>query len=147
MACRIAPQVKAYGVVGPIPGILESFLQERSLKDALNGQTSPLYITNAGVPRGSDLGPALFLVFINDLPDEVLSKIGMAPLSIPVLVSLNVFVKVKSAGELELDLRSIVEWGDKWLVIFNATKTKLLSSNRHRFLWICQKRLVFVCLP
>ena len=36
------------------------------------------------------------------------------------------------AGELELDLRSIVEWGDRWLVTFNATKTKLLSFSRHR---------------
>ena len=39
---------------------------------------------------------------------------------------------MESASELELDLRSIVEWGDRWLVTFNATKTKLLSFNRHR---------------
>ena len=56
----------------------------------------------------------------------------MTPLSIPVLVSLFFFEKVESAGELELDLRSIVEWGDKWLVTFNATKTKLLYLNSHR---------------
>ena len=56
----------------------------------------------------------------------------MTPLSIPVLVSLGFFEKVESAGELELDLHSIVEWGDRWLVTFNATKTKLLSSNRLR---------------
>ena len=31
---------------------------------------------------------------------------------------------MESAGKLELDLRSIVEWGDRWLVTFNATKTK-----------------------
>ena len=39
---------------------------------------------------------------------------------------------MESAGELELDLRSIVEWGDRWLVIFNDTKTKLLSFKCHR---------------
>ena len=37
---------------------------------------------------------------------------------------------MESAGELELGLRSIVECGDRWLVTFNATKTKLLSFNR-----------------
>ena len=37
---------------------------------------------------------------------------------------------MESAGELELDLRSIVEWGDGWLATFSATKTKLLSFNR-----------------
>ena len=39
----------------------------------------------------------------------------MPALSIAVMVSLF-FERVESAGELELDLRSIVEWGDRWLV-------------------------------
>ncbi len=52
----------------------------------------------------------------------------MTPFSIPALVCLGFFEKGESAGELELDLRSIVEWGDRWLVIFNATKTKLFLS-------------------
>ena len=55
----------------------------------------------------------------------------MTPLSFPVLVSLF-FEKVESAGELELDLRSIVEWGDICLVTFDAAKMKLLSFNHHR---------------
>ena len=81
--------------------------------------------------------PTLFLVFIYDLPNEVLSRIGSSAddttlySSIPVLVSLF-FLKVESGGELELDLSSIVGWGDRWLVTINATKMKLLSFNRHR---------------
>ena len=51
-------------------------------------------------------------------------------LHIPGLVSL--FENMESAGELELDLCSIVEWGDRWLVTSNATKTMLLSFDRHR---------------
>ena len=38
---------------------------------------------------------------------------------------------MESDGELELDLHSIVESGDRWLVTLNAIKTKLLSFNRH----------------
>ena len=38
---------------------------------------------------------------------------------------------MESAGDLQLDLLSIVECGDRWLVTSNATKTKLLSFNRH----------------
>ena len=37
---------------------------------------------------------------------------------------------VEQAGSLELDLRDIVEWGEKWLVTFNAAKTKLLTVSR-----------------
>ena len=58
----------------------------------------------------------------------------MTPLSIPVLASLF-FEKVESAGELELDLHSIVEWGDRWLVTFNATKTELLSIAIETLFW------------
>ena len=60
-------------VVGHILNILESFLQERSLKVVLDDQSSPLCITNAGVPHGISFGPTLFLSFINYLPDKVLS--------------------------------------------------------------------------
>ena len=67
-------KLNVYGVVGHILNILESFLQEHSLKVVLDGQFSPLYITNDGVPQGSVLGPTLFLVFNNVLPDEVLSR-------------------------------------------------------------------------
>ena len=68
---------KAYGIVGPILSISESFLQGRSMRVVLDGQSSSLCITNAGVLQGSVLVPHLFLVFINDLPDEILSKIGI----------------------------------------------------------------------
>ena len=44
----------------------------------------------------------------------------------------DVFEKVESAAELQDDLRGIVEWGNRWRVTFNATKTKLLSFHRHR---------------
>ena len=126
MAWQIAPQAKAYGVVGPILHILESFLQERSLKVVLDGMTSPLI--------SPMLGPTLFLVFINDLPSEVLSKIGIYADDTTVhssLVNSVFFEKVELADELEVYLYSIVEWDGRWLVTFNATKTKLLFFNHH----------------
>ena len=61
----------------------------------------------------------------DDLPDEVLSTIGIYADGTTLYPSL---CKV----ELELDLGSILEWGDTWLVTVNATKTKLLTFNRHR---------------
>ena len=44
----------------------------------------------------------------------------------------DVFDKVGMAAELGVDLHTVVEWGDKWLVTFNASKTKLLSMNRFK---------------
>ena len=127
-------KLKSYGISGRILSILKSFLTNRKMKVVLDGQSSDLYFLNAGVPQGSVLGPTLFLIFINDLPDDILSSfVDIFADDSTVYSSSSPTSDLASlTNNLNADLSSVAKWGEKWLVTFNATKTKSVSFHHHR---------------
>ena len=121
---------KLSGISGQIFGLIASFLSNRRLRVVLDGKSSQEYPVNNGVLQGSILGPTLFLLYINSLPDDVICNIAIyaddTTLYSKCDQASDLWQQLELASELESDLRDSVDWSKKWLVDFNAGKTQLV---------------------
>ena len=129
-------KLRSYGIEGDLFQILISFLQNRQISVVLDGQKSQTRHVDAGVPQGSVIGPTLFLLYINDLPDNVVSKLVMYADDTTLFNSID---KTKDSPQrqqlcdtLNKDLQTVQEWGQQWLVSFNSSKTKSIRHTRSR---------------
>ena len=68
---------KSCGISGQIFYLAFSFLSNRLLPIVLDGESSQEHPVNAGVLQGSTLGLTLFLLYINELPDDVICNIAI----------------------------------------------------------------------
>ena len=121
-------------ISGQIFGLISSFLSNRRFQVVLDGKSSPEYPVNAGVLQGSILGPTLFLLYITDLPDDVVCNIAIyaddTTLYSECDQASDLWQQLELVSELESDLQDTVDRVKKWLINFNALKTQLVLFDR-----------------
>ncbi len=108
-----------YGINGKTLGWIKGFLSERTQCVAVGGEESTWCPVTSGVPQGSVMGPVLFLLFINDITEDITSSIRLfADDSI-------IYRNIKSPEDqrkLHQDLLKVFEWAEAWGMNFNVKK-------------------------
>ena len=134
MACWSSSQTEVLWNFRSDIGLIFSFLSKTRFCVVLDGKSSQEYPVNTVVTQGSILGPTLFLLYINDLSDDVICDIAIyaddTTLYSKCDLASDLWQQLELASELESDLRDTLDWGRKWLVHFNAGKTQLVSFDR-----------------
>ena len=133
-------KLKNYGISGFLFTIIKDFLASRQQGVVLNGKSSSWSSITAGVPQGSVLGPLFFLIYINDLVDNISSE---AKLFAHDTSSFTVVYDVDiAANKLNRDLEIISTWAYQWKMQFNPDKSKQVIQ-----VIFSQKRMHLFTLP
>ena len=94
----------------------------------LDGQASDPVPVLSGVPQGSVLGSVLFLIFINDLPDNIRSSVRLFA------DDCVLYRNIKSPIDCQIlqdDLNSLAQWETDWQMKFNVAKCHSMRVTRH----------------
>ena len=106
-------KLKSMGISGELYNLLRVLL---------NGQTSSWRPVLAGVPQGSILGPLLFLIYINDLLNELKSNAKLFADDTTLFTIVK--DKTESANILSNNLSEISKWAYDWKMLFNPDPCK-----------------------
>ena len=112
-------KLKSYGFTGKLFSWLDNFLHHRKQRVVIGQYESDWVDVLGGVPQCSVLGPLLFLIFINDLP-EIVSQ--FCKLLYSKLIS--VIRNTSDQMIIQEDIDKIFEWSKRWRMDFNESKCK-----------------------
>ena len=121
---RLILKLQQAGIRGLVLDWIRSFLANKRQRVILRNGVSSWRTITSGVPQGSILGPVLFLIYVNDLPDLVNSTAKMFADDTKVYWQIQ---NREDAQELQDDLTKLATWSKQWLLDFNATKCIVMS--------------------
>ena len=119
---KLLYKLRAYGVDGMMLNWIQAFLKDRKQCVVMGDVESKWEEVTSSVPQGSVLGPFLFVIYINDLPDCLENECKM-------YADDNKVLAVNKPGidnKLQLDINSTVRWCKTWSMTLNGQKCKVM---------------------
>ncbi|CAB4014768.1 Hypothetical predicted protein [Paramuricea clavata] len=125
----------AAGIRGSLLKWFGSYLHDRKQRVVLDGKCSEWLDVTSGVPQGSILGPALFVLFINDMPD-VISESGTLALFADDAKCLRTINSDADCVALQRDLNNLTTWSAEWKLPFNIDKCTISTVTTNATLFL-----------
>ena len=123
---RHLSKLEMYGICGKTLEVIRNFLSKRTMNVTTGNASSKCINVTSGVPQGSVLGPLLFLLYINDLPNGLNNIVNLFA------DDLKLIGNAKFPNLIEQDLRLLEDWENQWLLRFNPSKCKVLHMDFNR---------------
>ena len=117
---KLLIKMKNIGVDQKTINIIADYLTGREMQVRVGGSLSDALLILSGVIQGSVIGPLLFIIFINDLPDCIRS------ISKFFADDLKVIIKPSCNEQSSNDLEALENWQNTWKLFFNQSKCKVL---------------------
>ena len=124
---KLLHKLEAYGIKGRLLQWTGNFLSKRKMQVVVDGETSSEADVISGVPQGTVLGPILFLVLINDLPERTRSTVRLFADD---CLLYRIIRNIRDHQILQEDLKNLELWAKEWGMQFNAKKCYVLSISR-----------------
>lgn len=124
---RLITKLQSYSISAEIVNWVSSFLSDRVQQVVVNGEESSWRNVTSGIPQGSVLGPLLFVIFINDLPDLIESELYLFADDTKVFSTNRSIADVE---QLQRDLDTLEDWSNTWLLRFHPDKCKKLHIGK-----------------
>ena len=124
---KLIIKLYAYGIRGKLLEWIRSFLRGRRQRVVMGEIVSEWRDIMSGVPQGSVLGPLLFVIYINDLPDGLENVFKMYADDSKVIAGVG---EEDQESKLQGDIDKIKDWCDKWSMCLNSSKCKIMHFGK-----------------
>ena len=128
---RLLYKLHFYGIQDNTHKWISAFLRDRTQQVTLEGTSSSIGKVTSGVPQGSVVGPMLFLLYINDLPECISPGTTVRLFADDCMLYRNIRSEADTI-QLQEDLDALQQWEDDWLMKFNPKKCQTLHVTNKR---------------
>ena len=130
---RLLLKLNQFGIKGNILRWIESFLTSRTQQAVLEGATSNQVHVTSGVPQGTVLGPLLFLIYINDIENNIDSQLRLFADD---CLLYRVIKSARDCVNLENDISQLCDWESTWQMTFNSSKCFVMHMSHKKNPWL-----------